>query len=720
MTTAVRPTQLVLTLISLVVTMSCASPSSSPQKPVAPYGTWSSPLTAARVAAGAIRLDQIQLDGEDVYWIEGRASEGGRNVIVRRTPDGVTSDVTPPAFNVRTRVHEYGGAAYAIDRGVVYFANFADQRLYRQPLGAPPVAITTEGYYFADCHVDATGGRLLCVREDHTKDGEPTAAIVSVGLQGAPPSRPAAASARQAGRVLVTGADFYSDPIISPAGKSLAWLQWNHPNMPWDGTELWTAALEADGTLGPKEKVAGSVDESIFQPEWSPDGVLHFVSDRTGWWNLYRRQAPTSRERFVEAGPVIEPLRPMSAEFGKPQWAFSMVTYAFASPTRIVATYSEAGRWKMALIESEERRFEPVALNLEPLQSIRANARTVYFVGASPTEPPAIVKMTIGAMETEVLRSSSSERIAPEWISVPEAVTFRVTPEFQGPGPSASAPPSSPGELRRDGPLPEPRDVHAFYYPPKNPNVVAPPDEKPPLIVLTHGGPTAAAEDALDLRVQFWTSRGFAILDVNYSGSTGYGREYRDRLKGQWGIADVEDAVGAAQAMVAQGKADANRLIIRGGSAGGYTTLAALTFHRTFKAGASYYGISDIEVLARDTHKFESRYLDSLIGPYPSAKDRYLKRSPIHFTDRLSCPLILFQGLDDKVVPPNQSAMMAEAVRKKGLPVAYVTFEGEQHGFRKAENIARALEGELYFYGEVFRFTIADTVEPVKIDNPYR
>jgi dipeptidyl aminopeptidase/acylaminoacyl peptidase len=712
MTAAVRPTPLALTFTTLVVTMSCAFPSSSPQKPVAPYGTWSSPLTAARVAAGAIRLDQIQLDGDTLYWVEGRPSEGGRNVIVRRTPDGVTSDVTPPTFNVRTRVHEYGGAAYAIDRGVVYFSNFADQRLYRQPLGGPPVALTTEGYYFADCHVDATRGRLLCVREDHTKDGEPTAAIVAVGIEGAKGARGAkgakgigAKSASSASvHVLVSGADFYSDPTVSPDGKSLAWLQWNHPNMPWDGTELWTATFKADGTLGSREKVAGSVDESIFQPEWSPDGVLHFVSDRTGWWNLYRRRA-SSDNRFVEAGQVIEPLRPMSAEFGKPQWAFSMVTYAFASPTRIVATYSEAGRWKMALIESEERRFEPVALSLEPLQSIRANARAAYFVGASPTEAPAVVKMTIGAMETEVLRSSSGERIAPEWISVPEAVTF-----------SAFAPADSP-ELRRDRLA---RDVHAFFYAPKNPNFVAPPDEKPPLIVLTHGGPTAATEDALDLKVQYWTSRGFAILDVNYSGSTGYGREYRDRLKGQWGIADVDDAVGGAQAMVAQGKADANRLIIRGGSAGGYTTLAALTFHRTFKAGASYYGISDIEVLARDTHKFESRYLDSLIGPYPSAKDRYVQRSPIHFTDRLSCPLILFQGLEDKVVPPNQSALMADAVRKKGLPVAYVTFEGEQHGFRKAENIARALEAELYFYGEVFRFTIADSIAPVTIDNPYR
>jgi dipeptidyl aminopeptidase/acylaminoacyl peptidase len=682
-------------------------------------------LTAARVAAGAIRLDQIQLDGDDVYWVEGRASEGGRNVIVRRTPDGVIGDVTPAGFNARSRVHEYGGAAYVVDRGVVYFSNFADQRLYRQPLGGQPQALSIEGYYFADCRADAKRSRLLCVREDHTKKGEPTAAIVAVDTQAGgagPPTRPsgrygevspklasdsARAKAERAGVVLVSGADFYSDPIVSPDGRSLAWLQWNHPNMPWDGTELWTATLKPDGSLGAREKVAGGVDESIFQPEWSPDGVLHFVSDRTGWWNLYRRR-PTSREGFVEAGFVIEPLRPMSAEFGKPQWAFRLVTYAFASPTRIVATYSEGGRWKMALIESEERRFEPVALALEPLQSIRADARAVYFIGASPTEPPAVVRMTIGAMETEVLRSSSGERIAPGWISVPEAVTFRVTP--------ASAP-TDPQELRRGKPS---REVHAFYYPPKNPDVVAPAGEQPPMIVLTHGGPTAATEDPLDPEVQFWTGRGFAILDVNYSGSTGYGRAYRDRLKGQWGIADVEDAVGGAQAMVAQGKADANRLIIRGGSAGGYTTLAALTFHGTFKAGASYYGISDIEVLARDTHKFESRYLDSLIGPYPAAKDLYVQRSPIHFTDRLSCPLILFQGLEDKVVPPNQSAMMADAVRKKGLPVAYVTFEGEQHGFRKAENIARALEAELYFYGQVFRFKIAGTIEPVKIDNPYR
>jgi dipeptidyl aminopeptidase/acylaminoacyl peptidase len=655
--------------------MACGNSPSDPEKAAAPYGTWESPLTAARVTAGALRLDQIQLDGDDVYWVEGRASEGGRNVIVKRGTDGVTTDVTPAGLNVRSRVHEYGGAAYTVDRGTIYFSNFGDQRLYRHAPGQHPEALTPKGYFYADCRVDAARNRLIGVREDHSRgDAEPPNTIVSIDLGGT-----------GAGRVLASGADFFSDPIVSPDGNSIAWIQWNHPNMPWDGTELWSASLKADGSVGVREKVAGGADESIFQPEWSPDGTLYFVSDRTGWWNLYRL-------RGLPAGGsarVIEPIHPMSAEFGKPQWTLSMVTYAFISPNRLVATYAQDGRWKLALVETDPRKFEPIALSLQPTDSIHADQRAIYFVGGSATEPLAIARVSLGSMEAEVLRSSSGERIAPEWISVPEAVTYRVTPQPEGPPPHMGDPPAS-------------RDVHAFYYTPTNANVKAPAGETAPLMVLTHGGPTGATSDVLDPEVQFWTSRGFGVLDVNYSGSTGYGRPYRDRLKGQWGVVDVEDAVGGAEAMVAQGKADAARLMIRGGSAGGYTTLAALTFHSTFKAGASYYGISDIEVLAQDTHKFESRYLDSLIGPYPAAKDIYHKRSPIHFTDRLSCPLILFQGLDDKVVPPNQSAMMAEALRKKGVKVSYITFEGEQHGFRKAENIIRALEEELQFYREVF------------------
>jgi dipeptidyl aminopeptidase/acylaminoacyl peptidase len=647
---------------------------------VTPYGTWTSPLNAARVTAGSLRFDHLVLDGDDLYWVEGRASEGGRSVIVRRTPDGRTTDVTPAGFNVRTRVHEYGGAAYTVDGGVLYFSNFADQRLYRQAGAAPPEPLTAAGYYYADCRVDRARQRLLCVREDHTREGrEPVNTIVAVPLAAS--SARAAEGSRDA--VLVNGADFYSDPTLNADGSRLAWIQWRHPNMPWDGTELWMAGIARDGSLVEPMHVAGGSDESIFQPEWSPDGELYFVSDRTGWWNLYRVA------RF-DASPVsVEALHPMPAEFGKPQWTFSQTSYAFLTARRLVVTYCEGGRWKMALLETDPRKFEPLDLRFEPTDGVRANARDVFFIGGSATEPPAVARMSIAAAEAEVLRSSTQDRIAPEWISTAEPIAF----DSEG------------------------ASVHAFYYPPKNPSHAAPPNERPPLLVLNHGGPTSAASDVLDPRIQFWTSRGFAVLDVNYGGSSGYGRAYRDRLKGRWGLVDVADSVNGAQHLVATGKADPNRLAIRGGSAGGYTTLAALTFHQTFKAGASYYGISDIEVLARDTHKFESRYLDSLVGPYPAARATYRERSPIHFTDRLSSALILFQGLEDKVVPPNQSEMMAAAVRKKGLPVAYVAFEGEQHGFRKAENIVRSLEAELYFYGAVFGFKPADAIEPVPIDN---
>lgn len=615
------------------------------------YGSWPSPLSAARVTAGALRLDQIQLDGNDVYWLEGRASEAGRNVIVKRSPAGDVTDVTPQDFNVRTRVHEYGGAAYTVHDGTVFFANYADQRVYRQETGKPPEPMTEPGPCYADFRIDVPRSRLIGVREH---DGENVVVALTAFAE---------ASAVKTEEVLVAGADFYSDPIVSPDGGSLAWLEWRHPNMPWDSTELWVAPFNADGSIGDRACVAGGPDESIFQPEWSPDGRLYFVSDRTGWWNLYRRNG--------EHGEGVEAICPMEAEFGKPQWTLSMVTYAFVDATRIAATYTQGGRWTLGLIDTETKQLDPVPVDVEPIESIRAHTKGIYFVGGSPTQVPALMR------GPDVIRSSSTDTIPREWISVAEAVTYRVGS----------------------------RDVHAFYYPPTNPDVQAPPGERPPLLVVTHGGPTGATMDVLDPRVQFWTSRGFALLDVNYSGSTGYGRPYRDRLKGQWGVVDVEDAVGGADAMVALGKADPDRLIIRGGSAGGYTTLAALTFHHTFKAGASYYGISDLEVLQLDTHKFESRYNDTLIGPYPDAKDVYIARSPIHFTDRLSCPIILFQGLEDKVVPPNQSEMMAEAVSKKGLKVKYVTFEGEQHGFRKAENISRSLEEELAFYKEVFGIT---------------
>jgi dipeptidyl aminopeptidase/acylaminoacyl peptidase len=448
--------------------------------------------------------------------------------------------------------------------------------------------------------------------------------------------------------------------------------------MPWDGTELYVAELDGRGAPLSPVRVAGGDDESVFQPSWSPDGILYFVSDRTGWWNLYRVR-----------GDVVQALHPLAAEFGRPQWLLGMSTYAFASENRVVVTYSQEGRWHMALLSLEPRRVEPLDLTLEPLDAVVANGRAAYFVGGSPTEGPAIARVSFGAAEAEIIKRSRTDAVEAALVSTPEAISF-----------------DSGGQA-----------VHAFYYPPTNPGFRAPAGTTPPLLVLSHGGPTTATDDVFDPEIQFWTTRGFAVVDVNYGGSSGYGRPYRQRLNGQWGVVDVRDAVNAAKHLVAAGKADPARLITRGGSAGGYTTLAALTFHDTFKAGASYYGISDLEVLARDTHKFESRYLDSLVGPYPAAQALYRDRSPIHFVDRLNCALILLQGLEDKVVPPNQSAMMADAVRKKGLPVAYVTFPGEQHGFRKAENIVRALESELYFYGKVFGFTPADQLAPIDIDN---
>jgi dipeptidyl aminopeptidase/acylaminoacyl peptidase len=642
---------------------------------VSGYGTWRSPLTAARATAGALRFDHLVVDGEDLYWAEGRATEGGRHVVVRRSPDGHITDVTPPDFNARTRVHEYGGAAYTVHRGTVFFSNFADQRLYRQGPDSSPHPLTQDGFFYADASVDARRNRLLCVREDH-RGTDVVNCVAAVAMDGT------------AEEVLIAGADFYSDPILSPDGSQLAWLQWNHPNMPWDGTELRVATLDDRGVPREPTLVAGGPTESIFQPTWSPSGELVYVSDRTGWWNLHLARAGA-------AGWAREHILAMNVEFGKPQWVFSQTTYCFLDARRIAATYVEQGRWKLGLLDLSRREFTKVTTSLEPLDSIHALGGTLYFIGGSSTEPLCVAAVAattaeaMGEAPAIIIRSASRDSIPPDWISAARPITF-----------------DSNGQA-----------VHAFYYVPKNPDFVAPADERPPLIVVSHGGPTAATLDVLDTRLQFWTSRGFAVLDVNYGGSTGFGRAYRERLNGKWGLVDVADCVNGARHLVDQGLADSARLAIRGGSAGGYTTLAALTFHDTFKAGASHYGVSDVEVLARDTHKFESRYLDSLIGPYPAARDIYRERSPIHSTDRLAAALILFQGLEDKVVPPNQAEMMAEAVKKKGLPVAYVPFEGEQHGFRKAENIIRSLEAELYFYGVVFGFQPADVIEPVEIAN---
>ena len=644
---------------------------------VTPYGSWKSPITSDLMVSETIGLGQIAIDGEDVYWIEGRPAEAGRTVIVRRTPDGQTIDIAPPPFNVRTRVNEYGGGAYCVADGIVYFSNFADQRLYRLISGSQPQPLTPEAKMsYADAIIDRQRNRLYAVREDHTGEGqEAVNTLVSINLENG-----------EDVRVLVSGNDFYSSPRLKPDGSQLAWLTWNHPNMPWDGTELWVAQINPDGSLGESQLVAGGADESIFQPEWSPDGILHFVSDRSGWWNLYKKAPPVEGEGLG----LTEPLCEMEAEFGLPQWIFGMSTYAFESANRIICTYTQQGIWHLASLDTTTGKLQQIETPYTEITSLKAVAGRVAFIAGSPTEFSSIVQLDLTTELRSVLRRSSKLEIDTGYLSIAQLIEF---PTENG------------------------LTAYGFYYPPQNHDFIAPEGELPPLVVKSHGGPTAATSSQLNLRIQYWTSRGFAYLDVNYGGSTGYGRAYHQRLDGLWGVVDVDDCVNGAKYLSEKGLVDENRMAIAGGSAGGYTTLCALTFRDVFKAGASYYGVSDLEALLRDTHKFESRYFDRLIGPYPERQDIYHQRSPIHFTDKLSCPIIFFQGLEDKVVPPNQAEMMVDVLRSKGLPVAYVAFEGEQHGFRRAENIKRVIDGEFYFYSRVFGFELAHPVEPIAIAN---
>ncbi len=643
----------------------------------APHGSWKSPITSDSIVKESIGLGQVKMAQEDIYWIEMRPSEGGRQVIVRHSPEGVTSDVTPLGFNARTRVHEYGGGDYVVHDGVVYFSNFTDQQLYRQAPNSEPQLLTHhdgEGEVtdlrYSDAVFDSKRGRLICVREDHRqKNREAINELVAISPDNG------------AAQVIVSGNDFYSSPRISPDGARLAWLTWNHPNMPWDGCELWLGEIAADSTVTNHQRIAGAVDESIFQPEWSPDGTLYFVSDRSGWWNLYR----ATDEGLTEA------VCKMEAEFGAAQWIFGLSTYSFESAERIICAYSERAIWHLGTIETRTGRLERIDTPYTEISYVCASPGRAVFRAGTPTAPFSLIVFDLSTQTATVLQRQSRIEVDPGYYSRAQAIEFPT-----------------------EGGL----TAHGFYYPPQNRDFVGPENERPPLLVKSHGGPTSATVAVLNMiNSQYWTSRGIAVLDVNYGGSTGYGRAYRERLNGNWGVVDVDDCVNGAKFLASSGKVDGNRIMIDGGSAGGYTTLCALTFRDYFKAGASHYGVSDLEALDEDTHKFESRYSHNLIGPYPERKDLYIARSPIHFADRLSVPVIFFQGLEDKVVPPNQAEMMVAALREKRIPVAYVAFEGEQHGFRRAENIKRSLDGELYFYGRVFGFELADPVEPVEIEN---
>ena len=639
----------------------------------APYGSWKSPITTALLTSAGVSLSQIELDGANLYWCEGRPMDGGRVVVVRRTDSGSVQDVTPAPFSVRTRVHEYGGGAYTTHDGSVYFSNFADQRMYRQIGDAAPTPVTPESpqpasLRYADARVTPEGQTIVCVRERHVPGREPFNELVAF---------PADGSAEP--QILNSGHDFYAAPRVSPDGRQLSWLTWDHPNMPWDGSELWVSAFDSTRGISGVRRVAGGPAESIVHPEWSPDGVLHFVSDRTGWWNLYAERS----------GQVIA-LAVSDQEFGSPHWVFGVPHYAFLSDGRIACIVSSKGLDRLVVLDSNGAST-PVNLPYSAYAELRSDSSgRLYFIGASSSIPPQIVSMDAATGQPQVLKSSLSMEFDAADISTPEPIEF----------------PTSNG-----------RTAFALFYPPTNRNYTGPATEKPILLVLIHGGPTSYAGSSMKLGIQYWTSRGFAVVDVNYGGSSGFGREYRERLNGTWGIVDVEDCINAARFLAERGDVDPHRMAIRGGSAGGFTTLAALVFHRVFAAGASHYGVADLTALATDTHKFEARYLDRLIGPYPEAAEIYRQRSPIHFADRLACPVILFQGMEDKVVPPNQAETFVNALRAQKLPYAYVQFPNEGHGFRQAPNIQRAAEAELYFYSRVFGFTPAETITPVDIEN---
>jgi dipeptidyl aminopeptidase/acylaminoacyl peptidase len=638
----------------------------------APYGSWRSPITAELITRGGLDFRWLTASGEFLYWLEGRPHEGGRDALVRRGADGRIVDVTPAGFNARTRVHEYGGGAVAVKGATAVFSNFADQRLYRVDGDSVPSPITVEppnpsAYRYADGVITFDGTALITVRERH-EDHDVVNEIVMLPLDGS-----------AAPLILVGGHDFFSTPRLSPDGRTLSWLAWDHPNMPWDGTELFVASFESDGRVGEARRVAGGVGESVFQPQWSPGGELHFVSDRTGWWNLYR-----------ERSAFVTPLAPMEAEFGLPHWAFGLSMYAFLDDGRIACIYVKDGLRHLATILPDSRQVTDLAPDLTFVSHVRRFGDRLAFIGGSSTEPLSVMLLDPVSGRRESLKRSLPYDIDGAYLSMAEPIDF---PTENG------------------------RSAHALYYAPRNADYVGPGDESPPLIVQSHGGPTAMAPSVLQMDIQFWTSRGFAVVDVNYGGSTGYGRAYRQLLDGQWGVVDLQDCINAARHLARSYRVDGARMAIHGGSAGGYTTLCALVFTDVFATGASYYGVADLGALARDTHKFESRYLDRLVGPYPEADATYRERSPVFAFDRLERPLIIFQGLDDKVVPPAQAEMLVEVLKQKKLPYAYIAFPGEGHGFRKAENIRRALEAELSFYSQMLGFPLGGELEPVAIEN---
>jgi dipeptidyl aminopeptidase/acylaminoacyl peptidase len=650
--------------------------------PTTPYGSWPTPITSELVVRAAARLGEVSVDGSaahpDVWWSESRPGEGGRSALVRRAADGSTADALPPPWNARTRVHEYGGAAWTVADGVLWFTDFADQRLYRlDPGAAEPVAVTTEppvpsGVRYADLRV--VPGGVLAVRETHPPGGaaaDVVNEIVRIGTDGT-------------AEVLVTGPDFVSDPRPSPDGRHLAWLQWDHPDMPWDAAALVVRAADGTETVVAGGRSPDGGAESVVQPVWAADGSLWFCADRTDVWALYRWRP----------GGDVEPVLDVGADVAGPQWVFGARRFAVLPDGRVVLAHAGEGADRLVVWEPDGTLRE-LDLPYAAFRYVTAAGRSVVCVAGGPAGEPVVLRVGVDDGAAEVLRPARDLGLDPAWFSHPEHVSFP-TPE-DGTGIDVA---------------------HALVYPPTNPQVSAPEGTLPPLLVLVHGGPTSATSAVLDLGVQYWTSRGFCVADVDYRGSTGYGRRYREALRGNWGVVDLDDVVASARFLADSGRVDPARMAIRGGSAGGYTTLAALCLRPgVFSAGASHFGVADLGALAADTHKFESRYLDSLVAPWPDGADVYAERSPISHVDAFDTPLAVFQGEEDRVVPPEQAEAIVGALRAKGVPHAYLLFPGEQHGFRRAENIRAALDGELSFYAQVWGFDLpaGEGITPIEL-----
>jgi len=648
---------------------------------VAPYGSWPSPVALELVAAGFVRLAEPRWDGAAVTWLEGRAEDSGRQMLVRWTRDGGVRDVSPAGINVRTRVHEYGGSAYLAVGDLVVISDFATGRLLRVGPDRTATPLTPDGRWrYADLCLDTARQRLVCVREDHTVERREAAnSLVAVPLDGSAADDPE----RVVG--LASGSDFVAAPRLSPNGRRLAWMRWNHPNMPWDGTECVVADVLADGSLGMAAVAAGDAGTWVTQPAWSLDGTLHVSAELNGWLNLHRVEADGSDEGAVRLVPVA----PLAAEIGGAEWTFGSADYGFAEDGTILAAGRSGGRDRLYRIGRHGATAPlEVPLPFTELDHLGVRGDRLVCLAAAPAAFRSVVLVNLFDDSFEVLRRASDAALDPADLATAEPVEF----------------PTTGG-----------RTAHGILYRPHNRAVRAPVGELPPLVVTSHGGPTSGAYTGLSISTQVLATRGIAVLDVDYGGSTGYGREYRKRLEGSWGIVDVDDCVAGARALAARGIVDPARLAIEGGSASGFTTLAALAFRDVFAAGVSYFGIGNLAAFAAETHKFESRYLEGLVGPYPAARDIYEARSPIFHAEGIRCPVLVLQGLDDRVVPPAEAERIVAALRANGVPHAYLPFEGEDHGFRKASSILRSIQAELAFYGAVFGFVPADRLPPLTL-----